>query len=72
MNEGKLMGRIVRPNKILFWMGTIIFFGAAILIGLLVSYAAIGRGEPVPLAIFMGSVAGAFGSWAIFFVVLRR
>jgi len=65
------MGRIVRPDRIRFWIGIITFFGAAVLIGLVVSYIAIRRGEPIPLAIFMGSVAGAVGAWLIFFVAYQ-
>ena len=66
------MGRNTHPNRGLIRTGIALFFVMGLLVGMLVSCLAVLHGLPVPLAIFMGSVSGAVGSWLIFFVAYHR
>jgi hypothetical protein len=59
------------PSPIRVWAGVTLFFGIGVALAIVITLAAISRGDSQFVAIFAGALAGGCGAWFVFFVVLN-
>lgn len=59
------------PHPVKVWAGVILFFGIGAAIALAIAFRLIEGGGSVLGAIAIGSCAGGYGAWFVFYVVLN-